>query len=196
MLMSRYPPLFNDCYPNFSPLYTIALLIVFFVAPMIILLWVNVAIMLELRKRVLKMNLHHTNRRRFAAVTAIAAVVPVTTIGDSRGGVNLSSSGDLTGEEIQQQKISQTNSAIVVKNMRVNISREKKAIIALAFIQISLIVCWAPYITILPMVCWFFNFWLLFILYLSCFNCILGLVFSAIRSRSCILFHGIFVFDY
>lgn len=173
--MTKYPPAQNDCYPNYSNLYSITFIVLLFFIPLALLLVINVIIMCELHKRD-RAKSRHTNRHHFAAVAAVAAIGPIQN--RPSGGVEVKNmpiscyENTLDGESIidkqqhkpdvsqpsesfSQQQTQQTrtnNSNIPVTKSPSRFSRERKALIALVFTQTALVICWTPYLVILPMV--------------------------------------------
>lgn len=159
LLMTSYPPDSNNCFCAYSNYILITLIVVMFVCPLIGLLAVNFFIMYELHLRVKKMkqinpfsahanvthHCHHHHDHRSHSNSIQTATHPS---GKNSLSVNKhpnSSNRANNHDENNPDMASNTNA-------KFNFTKEKKALISLIFIQISLVVCWTPYIVILPLV--------------------------------------------
>jgi hypothetical protein len=130
-LFYQFPPDVDDCYSNYSNHVLISLICVLFLCPLCILLTINVLVMHELKLRVKKMGnigLRQLRAKSSSRPIKINAISP-----------NLSTNQSPSHPFRHQPRA-------------LNLTKEKKALLSLVCIQVSLVVCWMPYIVILPLV--------------------------------------------
>jgi hypothetical protein len=132
LLMSSNPPDYNNCFIAYSLSILLSLIVIMFVIPLVSLMIINWNIVHELRMRIKKMR----------------KITPNKSINKNKASSNESIVSSLNSTNQNTTNISRP----VARLSYSYLNKERKAIIALILIQISLIICWLPYIAILPLV--------------------------------------------
>jgi hypothetical protein len=140
LLMSANPPDYNNCFIAYSLSILLCAISIMFVIPLFSLMIINWKIVHELRMRIKKMK----------------KVTPKNKINKSKVYSNENTANSSFNSTYQDPNKQIKNIARTTAHLNYNyLNKERKAIIALILIQISLFICWLPYIVILPLVIYF-----------------------------------------
>jgi hypothetical protein len=140
VLMNQSPPEGSDCYLSVDIEYSIPADVFAFLIPLVLLIALNFKLILELRKRTVK----------------VLASKPAKSVEDNIGtkAILLLIFNNFLFFFSEDSAVTTTIIMITKKTsgLKVPFKKEKKAILALVILQIGFLVCWMPFIVVFPMV--------------------------------------------